>query len=735
MAVIQTSKTVQPTTINKFLGLNLSNTGDTQIQLGESGNMTNFYITDDYKLRKMHGYKDFYKFPSPVKGMASAKIGNNKYLLVVDAGQLYIFNGSTLNDNGIVNPEKSARFTGDGETYQYIVGNSALADVQSIVIGKSKIDNFTEYSDDVLVFSSTTVDEETYPGGTINLVTGRLEFGEVEGGAVETPIAPAEDTNIRVNYVEYLSPSLISVEGGGSLGNYEASFFEFNNCVYILCGDYYKFYKDGDDLKLELVEGYIPKVFINTPPAGGGILYDEINMLTGKKHQTFNPDGTATYQLAQKGIASVDKVLVDNVEKTVGTDYTVNTTNGTVTFVEGHIPASSNVMDQVDIYWTKDDGNRDIIRGMRYGTVFGGDVDTRVFLYGNPNCKNRVYYSAISFENDIAVPSVEYFPATAQVDIGPSNFAVTDLTRQYDRLLATTDKPEAYYLTISTEQLPVTLVDNSSTTRYVPAVSTFPLNETHGNVAMGQGQLLMNYPVTFEDNAIIMWKATNVRDEKNADIISQNIKLDLEKISMANIKTLDLQEQNQLWIIYENEAWIYNYYNKTYSRLKFPLNVNMTSICSLDGKVYMSTSDGWILKFDESFATYGIHDKENPDKNKIDAYWEMNFSDFGVPYLRKTMSKLWILMQPQNWSSADVSYISNIAESTITKHIEYKKQWFDNVDFNDWHFKSSINPQPFKLKLKAKKFTNLKVVIKNEEESACTILSLVLQVENFGYSK
>ena len=77
----------------------------------------------------------------------------------------------------------------------------------------------------------------------------------------------------------------------------------------------------------------------------------------------------------------------------------------------------------------------------------------------------------------------------------------------------------------------------------------------------------------------------------------------------------------------------------------------------------------------------------------------------------------------------------NRAESQITKHIEYKKQWFDKVNFADWHFTASINPQPFRLKLKAKKFTNLKLIIKNEENSACTILNLVLQVDSFGYSK
>ena len=51
------------------LGLNISNTGDTQIQLGESGNMTNFYITDDLKLRKIYGYRSFWNFEAPIKSM------------------------------------------------------------------------------------------------------------------------------------------------------------------------------------------------------------------------------------------------------------------------------------------------------------------------------------------------------------------------------------------------------------------------------------------------------------------------------------------------------------------------------------------------------------------------------------------------------------------------------------------------------------------------------------------
>lgn len=709
MATIQTSKTVQPTTINKFLGLNLSDTGDTQIALGESGNMTNFYITDDYKLRKMYGYKEFYDFTNPVQGLYSANINNNKYLIVISNNTLYTFDSDKLDDNFLVNPKKSKRFKGDGEETEFDLGVTGISSLESINYGDAEINEFTEAGGTISWASG-----EAYPGGNLVKSTGKVTFST----------APDDGKFIKANFTQYLQPALI-----GSVGTGDASFFEFDNKVYILCGGYYKLYSSGSGLALSSVEGYIPTVFINTPAGenGGGVIYEEINMLTSKKKQTFNGDGTTKkFRVAQTGIASIISVKVGG---TATTAYTADLTTGIVTMTNA--PAQG--YDNVEITWSKDDGDRSKITGMKFGTVFGGDVDTRVFLYGNSSCQNRTYYSGITIVGEVAVPSVEYFPATAQVDIGPANFAITDLTRQYDRLLATTNKPEAYYMTISTEQLTVTLADSSTTTRYVPSVSTFPLNSAHGNIAPGQGQVLNNNPVTFEDGAIIMWKATNVRDEKNMEEISSKIKLDLEKIPMESAKSLDLQEFNQLWVLHDNKAWIYNYANKTYSRLNFP--VEMKKIYSLDGKVYMITSDSKIVKFDESFTTYGAYNDEHPEKNKIVGYWEMNFSDFGVPYLRKTMSRMWVSMQPQNWSSCEVSFISNIAESTIKKRIEYKKQWFDNVDFSDFSFTASVNPQPFRLKLKAKKFTNLKITINSDEESTCTILSMVLQVESFGYSK
>lgn len=575
--------------------------------MGESGNMDNFYITNDLKLRKIYGYKSFYKFESAIRGMYSTNLGGQEYLLVATGGKLYYF---------------------------------TLEDLE---------------------------DEENW---------------------------------------DELEPTEI-----GEIPDNEVSFFTFDKKVYVLCGKYMSW----DGTTFEEVTGYTPLVFINTPPAGGGIIYDEINMLNPQKHQTFNGDGTATeFHIAQQNVESIDKVLVDGEETS---DYTADLVNGKVTFTN----APQRAMDNVDIYWSLDDGDRNIIEGMKFGTVFGGDIDSRVFLYGNPECQNRTYFSGITD----GVPSVEYFPATAQVDIGPSNFALTDLTRQYDRLLATTNRPEAYYLTIATETLPVTLVDSTSTSRLVPSVSTYPLNEIHGNVAPGQGQLLANYPVTIDRNALIMWKATNVRDEKNMEDISQKIRLDLINLDLKRFKTLDHQAENQLWFGTDDKVYIYNYYNKTFSRLRIKDFLRYFS--DLNNTIYMGTDEGKVVKWGEQFDDF--------DGEIINAHWEMSFSDFDAAYLRKSMRKLWVLMQPQGVSSADIGFITNKTESPSKKHIQYTIQVLNNVNFSDFRFTISKNPQPFRLKLKAKKFTNLKITIDNTERSDCTILQLDLKVESFGESK
>ncbi len=601
MANITTTETLNPISITKFLGLNLSDTGDHQIKDGESGNMINFYITDDYKLRKMYGYKEVKKFTDVPQGIYETNMNGVDYVLIATGGHLYSVEKEDL------------------------------------------------------------LNEEIWP---------TLNFNDL-----------------------------------GTLTDDVTNFFSFGGKVYALNGHEYKCW-DGTTFKD--VEGYVPKVMISTKPDGSGTLYEQINLLTGKKHMTFNGDGESkTYQLLEKGITSVDKVIV-NAQELETTKYTIDLAKGTVTFTD----APSEAMDNVDIYWTAENNDRHFIENMRASILFGGGVDTRVFLYGNKDEQNRIRYSAVA---DL-VPSVEYFPGVNQIDIGATNFAVTDLRRHYDRLLVTTDKPDAYYIALST-------LDIEGQTTLSP--ETFPLNEVHGNVAFNQGQVIDNDPVTIDKDSIIRWKSTNVRDERNMKDISQRIKLDLINYNLSTCKTADFQSKNQLWVALENKVYIYNYYNDTFSYTV--LNHEIRQFFVLDDTIFMITETGELMKFGEEYQTF--------NGATIKAHWEMNFSDFKAPYLRKTMNKLWVLMQPQAYSSAEIGYITNRNELMTKKKISYKLTLLDDVDFSDFSFQVSNNPQPFRLKMKAKKFTNLKIVIENNDDTDATILALSLKVEYGGESK
>lgn len=139
----------------------------------------------------------------------------------------------------------------------------------------------------------------------------------------------------------------------GTLTDARAFFFGFSDKVYVLNGHEYKVWSGTGTFAPVKDNAYIPLVAINTPPAGGGTVFEEINVLTGKKHQQFDGDGaSATYQLAETALDSIDSVYVDGTLKTLTTDYTVNLTNGTVAPV---VPANFTLgVNNVDIYWTKE---------------------------------------------------------------------------------------------------------------------------------------------------------------------------------------------------------------------------------------------------------------------------------------------------------------------------------------------------------------------------------------------
>jgi hypothetical protein len=481
----------------------------------------------------------------------------------------------------------------------------------------------------------------------------------------------------------------------GILTDAETYFFSFGGKVYMLNGSEYK---SWDGTTFGDVAGYIPLIATATPPAGGGSPNEQINLLTGKKYQRFSADGTATvYQCAETNLASVDQVYVNGTLK-ASTDYTVDLAAGKVTFGTAPIAGTDNV----DIYWTKNNNDRTAITGNYYAMFFGGKNDTRVFFYGDGS--NQYYFTGLAN----GVPSAEYIPSLNYREISSSQYQITDIIRQYDRQIIYTNGGEAWYSYYDTFY--------DSNNNIIVDFPTFPLNNTIGNVAVGQGQLIQNNPFTLF-KGVQEWVSTNVRDERNAVYKSKRIQPSLDALDLSKAITVDWEKRWEYWISIGKEIYIYNYRLDVW--YKFQVNDTITTFLIAEDVMYFGINNGQIMRFDRA--------ELDDNGTAIATTWEMNFYDFNAEWLQKFINEMWISMKPESRASVDLTFQTNRKSSSNTFKAVYNLATFKSTNFASFSFLTNYNPQPFRFKIKAKKFVYFKLVLTNSAlDEKVTILSINL---------
>lgn len=489
----------------------------------------------------------------------------------------------------------------------------------------------------------------------------------------------------------------------GTLTAGRAYFFAFNDKLYIQNGAEYKSWTGAGNIAD--VAGYIPKVAIGTPPTGGGTPLEDINTLTGKKHQTFNGNNSATtFQLLETSITSVDSVYVNGVLKTVTTHYTVNTTNGTVTFTAGNTPPIGT--DNVDIYWTKGTGNRTFVTAHKQSALFGGANDSRVFMYG---VDNKIVYSALGD----GVPSAEYFPENNYLLIGSDEYNVTHLSKQYDRLIIHKEKDTHYCV----YDYDVTLG---------ASFPTYPLNDSVGNIAFGEGRNVLNNPFIITSNGVFQFTQSNVRDERNAQLMSSRVNIGLQALDLSTAITFDWEKNYEYFVCVGSDIYVYNY--KIDVWYYFKLADIPSCFMEINGTCYFGTSTGKVMKFDTTVKTDA--------GTAISSMWKLGYLAFGANYVSKFLNFGWVGLQPQGKSKCVISWESDKGASSDDYIIVYALIDFGNVNFADYSFDTNSSPKPFRLKLKVKKFSYMTLIGKNNESTYdMTILNITLPVTFGGMAK
>jgi hypothetical protein len=186
-------------------------------------------------------------------------------------------------------------------------------------------------------------------------------------------------------------------------------FFVYNNILYIKDGINYLWYNGTKlasviDCNDDLNPTHIPTTSISRRPAAGGSIYEDINMLSKYRINTFVADGESTeYHLDAQDIYSVLWVKV-NDQLVDPADYTFTGNTGVVTFDTAPTEPDTDGQDNVAICFSKEASDyKDRILNCTLLAVF----DNRVFFSGNPDYPNVVWHS--SLDDPTYISDLDYY--------------------------------------------------------------------------------------------------------------------------------------------------------------------------------------------------------------------------------------------------------------------------------------------------------------------------------------
>lgn len=389
--------------------------------------------------------------------------------------------------------------------------------------------------------------------------------------------------------------------------------FIFNNIFYIKDGINYLEY-DGETCKE--VEGYIPTTTNSRAPLGGGTMLEDYNMLTGYRKNSFCADGeNKEYHLDSREIeAGKTKAWINGVETT---DFTVDTTNGIVTFNVIPEKPLTDGQDNVVIQFCKTiSGDREKILKCNLLCVF----DNRVFFGGNQDYPNTIFHTSLN--NPRYVSSTDYY--NEGLDMSPVRSMVVGNNALWVFKEPSQANTSIYY------HNPATYEDGKA----YPSI--------HSSISTGCVAKAINF------NDDIVFFSDRGMEGINGDVTTEQVVahrstlIDSKLLEEPNYKALILQEwEGYLLVIIDNKVYLADsramYTNSTHNEYEWfywELEKNITFATVKDNILYLCSNDG----------IYTLT-KEN---GEIDSYWTTCLDDFGSPSMQKTTNKRGCLLEVES---------------------------------------------------------------------------------------
>ena len=479
--------------------------------------------------------------------------------------------------------------------------------------------------------------------------------------------------------------------------------------IYILTGGEFLEY-DGTTVKNVSDDGYVPTILISRNPTGGGTVYEAVNLITGKRTESFLGNETdKVYQLSANKIDSIDKVEVlnSNGEKVTTTEYTVDLTTGKITFTATHKPVVAG-QDNVFITYTKTvAGYADRINKCTISDLYGLGGSNRVFLSGNPDYKAYDWYS------DIFKPN--YFPDLNYSIVGTSDTAIMGYQRlgKYQMILKEDNQQDSTVF-----QRYGTLNDDGSVTFSVEqGVAGI------GAISKRCFGMLADEPLFLSRQGIQAITSNNILAERT--IRNRSFFVDSYLTKETNLQNAVACEWNGFYVLCINGvAYVLDGKNKSYkerSIASYDYNyecyywTNIPAVCllSVAGELYFGTEDGRICKFNTDIG--GVL-KYNDDGKAIVASWSTLNDDDDAPHLYKSMTKKGCLVTIKPYArSSGTIYVSKDGNprQLLRSGIMDILDW-DDIDFDRFTFNTNDSPQDIFFKKKVKKYKRLQIIVEND---------------------
>lgn len=389
--------------------------------------------------------------------------------------------------------------------------------------------------------------------------------------------------------------------------------FISNNIFFIKDGLNYLEY-DGQTIKD--VAGTIPVTFINCKPEGGGVQYQDHNMLSATEQNWFLADGKSVdYMLNDREITSVDRVWVNDVLQTVNTHYTVDLVLGKVTFKKA--PAEPNTVgqDNVKIQYTKNKQLKaDRIKKCSLLTVF----DDRVFFSGNVNYPNCIFHSEYNGKTGVADP--RYISDTDYYTEGIDNSAVKAMVAGNNALWVFKEPSQANTTIFYHVPNDVYNENVGENQRAYPS--------THSSISTGCIGSAINFLddiVFFSDRGMEGMASTDVTTEQllahRSDLVDSRL------LNEKNYKNMILQEwEGYLLVIIDNHIYLADSQTELkYEWYYWELDINVICTSIKDGVLYLC-GDNKIYTLTKTDAS-------------VNSYWTTLEDEYRYPQYRKTTNK------------------------------------------------------------------------------------------------